>query len=117
MISLLSISKSRQKQAKKVTEQTRQSVAAWITKACRAADPYFFPTRIGKSPYLSTRRYARIVACWVASIGLDASAYGTHTMQPPKATRIYQRTNSLRAGHLLLGHTKRESLVRNFGMG
>ena len=80
-----------------ITEQTRQSVAAWIEKAHLTSGQYLFPSRVAKSPHLSTRQYARIVACWVESIGLDAAAYGTHTMRRTKATLIYRRTNNLRA--------------------
>jgi integrase len=65
---------------------------------------------------LSTRQYARIVARWVKSIGLDASSYGTHTMRRTKATLIYRRTRNLRAVQLLLGHTKLESTVRYLGI-
>jgi integrase len=46
-----------------ITEQTRHSVAAWIDRAHRASDQYLFPSRVTKSPHLSTRQYARIVAC------------------------------------------------------
>jgi hypothetical protein len=64
------------------------------------------------SPHLSTREYARIVRRWVREIGLDASAYGTHTLRRTKASLIYRRTKNLRAVQLLLGHTKLESTVR-----
>jgi site-specific recombinase XerC len=37
-----------------ITEQTRQSVAAWIDKAHRTSDQYLFPSRVAKSPHLST---------------------------------------------------------------
>lgn len=56
-----------------ITEQNRQSVAAWIEKALLTSGQYLFPSRVAKSPHLSTRQYARIVACWVESIGLDAA--------------------------------------------
>jgi hypothetical protein len=52
-------------------------------------------------PHLSTRQYARIVHRWVASAGLDSSAYGT-------TRRARWR--------LLLGHTKLESTVRYLGI-
>jgi site-specific recombinase XerD len=64
------------------------------------------------SPHLSTRQYARIVHRWVASIGLDETAYGIHTIRRTKASLIYRRTKSLRAVQLLLRHTKLESTVR-----
>lgn len=49
-------------------------------------------------------------------MGLDASAYGTHTMRRTKASRIYKRTKNLRVVQLLLGHTKLESTVRYLGI-
>jgi hypothetical protein len=48
-----------------ITEQTRQSVAVWIEKTHLTSGQYLFPSRVAKSPHLSTRQYARIVACWV----------------------------------------------------
>ena len=53
---------------------------------------------------------------WVQSIGLDATAYGTHSMRRTKATLIYLRTKNLRAVQLLLGQTKLESTVRYPGI-
>ncbi|SDI47692.1 Phage integrase family protein [Paraburkholderia steynii] len=89
-----------------ITEQTRQSVATWISaRGLKPAD-YLFPSRLHASAHVSTRQYARIVHRWVASIGLDAAAYGTHTMRRTKASLIYRRTGNLRAVQLLLGHTK-----------
>lgn len=99
-----------------LTEQTRQSLAAWIEKAQLTAAQFLFSSRVTKSPHLSTRQYARIVSSWVQSIGLDASMYGTHTMRRTKATLIYRRTKNLRAVQLLLGHTKLESTVRYLGI-
>jgi len=52
----------------------------------------------------------------VKAIGLDASAYGTHSMRRTKASLIYRRTKNLRAVQLLLGHTKIESTVRYLGI-
>src|SRR5665811_882496 len=78
---------------------------------CRAHDTqevkseqFLFPSRIHESPHISTRQYAKIVEQWVASIGLDRTAYGTHTMRRTKAALIYRRTKNLRAVQLLLGH-------------
>jgi integrase len=99
-----------------LTEPTRDAVAAWITKANLKNDQYLFPSRIHDSPHISTRQYARIVDRWVASIGLDPTAYGTHTMRRTKATLIYRKTKNLRAVQLLLGHTKLESTVRYLGI-
>ena len=99
-----------------ITEQTRDSVASWIAKAQLKPEHYLFPSRVHASPHISTRQYARIVDKWIASIGLDPSAYGTHTMRRTKATLIYQRTKNLRAVQLLLGHSKLESTVRYLGI-
>ena len=99
-----------------ITEQTRDSLEAWINQAKLKSDQYLFPSRIHSSPHLSTRQYARIVEHWVKSIGLDPAAYGTHTMRRTKATLVYRRTKNLRAVQLLLGHTKLESTVRYLGI-
>ncbi len=95
-----------------ITEQTRESLLAWICKAQRKSDQFLFPSRMSASPHISTRQYARIVESWVKSIELDPAAYGTHTMRRTKATLVYRRTKNLRAVQLLLGHTKLESTVR-----
>jgi integrase len=99
-----------------LTGLTREAVAAWIAKAGLKAEEYLFPSRQSKSPHISTRQYARIVRCWVSSIGLDPASYGTHTMRRTKATLIYRRTKNLRAVQLLLGHTSLESTVRYLGI-
>ncbi len=52
----------------------------------------------------------------MADIGLDSSAYGTHSLRRTKAALIYKRTKNLRAVQLLLGHTKLESTVRYLGI-
>ena len=99
-----------------ITEQTRDSLASWICQAKLKSNDYLFPSRIHDSPHLSTRQYARIVEHWVKLIGLDPSAYGTHTMRRTKATLVYRRTKNLRAIQLLLGHSKLESTVRYLGI-
>ena len=53
---------------------------------------------------------------WITAIGLDAAAYGTHTLRRTKASLIYRRTKNLRAVQLLLGHSKLESTVRYLGI-
>jgi integrase len=99
-----------------ITEQTRDALSVWIEKAGLRALDYFFPSRQRNSPHLSTRQYARIVAHWVSSIGLDPCNYGTHSLRRTKASIIYKRTINLRAVQLLLGHTKLESTIRYLGV-
>ncbi len=99
-----------------IAELTRQSVDAWIDLARLASDAHVFPNRATKSPHLSARQYARIVADWTVSIALAPATYGTHTMRRTKATLIYRRTKNLRAVQLRSGHTKLESTVRFLGI-
>ena len=99
-----------------ITAQTRQAVAQWIAKARLAPPSYLFPSRIKRSPHLSTRQYARIVGRWVSAIGLDPATYGTHSLRRTKASLIYRRTKNLRAVQILLGHTKLESTIRYLGI-
>ena len=99
-----------------ITEQARDTVAAWIAAAHLKSDQFLFPSRVSASPHLSTRQYSRIVGGWAGSIGLDPAAYGTHSLRRTKPTLIYRRTKNLRAVQLLLGHTKLESTVRYLGI-
>jgi len=99
-----------------ITEQTRNSLYAWIEYAHLSSDDYLFPSRIHRSPHISTRQYARIVNAWVEEIGLDSANYGTHTMRRTKVSLIYKRTKNLRAIQLLLGHTKLDSTVSYLGI-
>ena len=77
---------------------------------------FLFHSRCKKSDHLSTRQYARIVDCRVSSIGLDKSAYGTHSMRRTKASIIYRETKNLRAVQILLGHSKIDSTIRYLGV-
>lgn len=99
-----------------ITEQTRESLGAWIRQRGLRGDDFLFPSRLRRSPHLSTRQYARIVRSWVGEIGLDPTAYGTHTLRRTKASLIYRRTKNLRAVQLLLGHSKLESTVGYLGI-
>jgi len=99
-----------------LTEQTREAVETWITKAKPTGHQFLFPSRITQSPHISTRQYTRIVKRWIFLAGLAPGDYGTHTLRRTKATLIYRRTKNLRAVQLLLGHTKLESTVRYLGV-
>jgi integrase len=99
-----------------LTDQTRESVSRWVEYARLHASDYLFKSRIKRSAHITTRQYARIVDSWVADIGLDPTAYGTHSLRRTKASMIYRRTKNLRAVQILLGHTKLESTVRYLGI-
>ena len=77
---------------------------------------YLWRGRFHERLHNSSRQYAQIVRDWVTSIGLEASAYGTHSMWRTKVTQIYKKTGNLRAVQLLLGHTKMDSTVRYLGV-
>jgi len=77
---------------------------------------YLWPGRFHELLHISIRQYAHIVRDWVTSIGLEESAYGTHSMRRTKVTQIYKKTGNLRAVQLLLGHTKMDSTVRYLGV-
>lgn len=91
-------------------------MAAWIKPKHLRSEDYLFLNRIHNSPHLGTRQYARVLDGWVNEIGLDASAYGTHSIRRTKASLIYRRTKNIRAVQILLGHTKLESTVRYLGI-
>ena len=99
-----------------ITEQTRQSIDDYLAEAGKLPGEYLFAGRPRRDRPLSTRQYARLVSDWIASVGLDPSLFGTHSLRRTKATLIYRRTGNLRAVQLLLGHTKVESTVRYLGI-
>lgn len=99
-----------------ITKQTRESIFKWLKYARLENDDFLFPSRVKDNGHISTRQYSRIVNGWIGGIGLDPTAYGTHSLRRTKATLIYRRTKNLRAVQLLLGHTKIESTVRYLGI-
>jgi integrase len=99
-----------------LTETTRQAIDDYMKAASKRLGDYLFVGRRGPSSSITTRQYARLLADWVASVGLDPHLFGTHSLRRTKATLIYRRTGNLRAVQLLLGHTKIESTVRYLGI-
>ena len=99
-----------------VTEQTRRSLTEWLEARSASAGDWLFPSRSNRGAHLTTRQYARLLKKWVSLIGLDPSAYGTHSMRRTKVSLLYKKTGNLRACQLLLGHTKLESTVRYLGV-
>jgi site-specific recombinase XerC len=99
-----------------IAEPTRTSLDRWIAEPEMLGADFLWPSRFHESPHLSTRQYARILRGWVTSIGLEPSAYGTHSMRRTKVAQIYKKTGNLRAVQFLLGHTKMDSTVRYLGV-
>ena len=98
------------------SENTRDTIAAWIKSPEMIGCRFMFPSRFHDRPHISTRQYGRPLRDWVAAIGLEPSGYGTHSLRRTKATEIYRKTGNLRAVQLLLGHTKVDSTVRYLGV-
>jgi len=99
-----------------ITEQTRQAIDDYLKVSGRKPGDFLFPSRRWRERSLTTRQYARLLSGWIASIGLDPSLFGTHSLRRTKATLIYRRTGNLRAVQLLLAHSKVESTVRYLGI-
>lgn len=99
-----------------ITEGTRKSLDIWVKDPLMSGHEYLWPGRFHDRRHISTRQYARILKEWVNSIGLEPSAYGTHSMRRTKVAQIYKKTGNLRAVQLLLGHTKMDSTVRYLGV-
>lgn len=99
-----------------ITEGTRKALAEWISHPSMSGHEYLWPGRFHDRQHISTRQFARLLKSWVRSIGLEPSAYGTHSMRRTKVAQIYEKTGNLRAVQLLLGHTKMDSTVRYLGV-
>ena len=99
-----------------ITAPTREAMNDWIRRAGLTDGDWLFPSRIRACPHLTTRQYQRLVKEWVASVGLDPTRYGSHSLRRTKATQIYKRTGNLRAVQILLGHAKIESTVQYLGV-
>jgi integrase len=99
-----------------ITSHTRAAIHKLIVENRLEAQDYLFSSLYSSPNHISTRQYAKLLKGWVASIGLDPMAYGTHSLRRTKATLIYRRTKNLRAVQLLLGHRKLESTVQYLGI-
>ena len=99
-----------------ITDQARQSISRWLEQRRPGSEDWLFPSRMDRERHLSTRQYSRLVKQWVKLIGLEASAYATHSLRRTKVSLLYRKTGNLRACQLLLGHTKLESTVRYLGV-
>ena len=82
-----------------LAEATQQAVDDYHRAAPKKPGDFLFP---GRRPGCSVtrREYARLIAEWIGSIGLDPHLFGTHSLRSTKATLIYRRTGNLRAVQL-----------------
>jgi len=95
--------------------RTHSDWAQWISQRKLAASHYRFPARLHASTCISVRQYARLIETGVASIGLDASRYGTESPRRSRPAPTYRRTRSLPAAQLMLQHVERVNTVYCLG--
>ena len=74
-----------------VTEQARRSIEIWVESKQLNNSDWLFPSRMKKGCHLSTRQYARLVDKWVALVGPDPAAYGTHSLLGPRSRYSIKR--------------------------
>jgi integrase len=67
-----------------MTEQTREAVDSYIGAASKKPGEFLFNARRGRDRPLTTRQYARLLCQWIASIGLDPSFFGAHSLRRTK---------------------------------
>lgn len=75
-----------------ITENARRSLTDWLGRRRGDADGWLFPSRMNPAAHLSTRQYIRLVKQWVALIGLEPAAYGSHSLRRTKVS-ILNRNN------------------------
>ena len=64
-----------------LTENTRETVLAWVKSPEMFACRFMFPSRFHDRPHLSTRQYGRLVRDGVIAIGLEPTGYCTHPLR------------------------------------
>jgi hypothetical protein len=62
-----------------ISEQSRNSVEAWLPMLRTIGSRYLFSSRLHASPHISTRQYGRLVHRWVQRIGLESASYAART--------------------------------------
>ena len=63
-----------------------------------------FGNRAGKTA-ITPRHYRRLIKRWIASIGLEASAYSSHSLRRTKPSILYRKTGDFESIRILLGHS------------
>ena len=81
-----------------ISESTRASVEKWMEDEIMVGSEYPWPGRFHERLHISTHQYARIVRNWVTSVGLQASAYGTHSISANKGDSDLQEDWQLAGG-------------------
>jgi integrase len=71
-----------------LADQARMTIDEYLKLTGRKSGQFLFAGRGDSARGLTTRQYARLVQEWVASIGLDPSKYGTHSLRRTKAADL-----------------------------
>ncbi|UOA33304.1 hypothetical protein DSM110093_03129 [Sulfitobacter sp. DSM 110093] len=95
-------SKTTQPVQSELTENTRDTVIAWVRPPEMSTCQFKFLSHFHDRPHISTRHYGRLVRDRVRAIGLEPSGYGTHSLSRTKAAEIYRKTGNLRVCSLCL---------------
>ena len=79
-----------------MTESTPKALASGLRRRGLRGSDWLIPSRSRPGDHLTTRQYGRLMDDWVALIGLDPAAYGTHNLRRTKVALLYKRTGNLR---------------------
>jgi integrase len=85
-----------------LTDQTRQAIDEYLRLTGRRPGQFLFAGR-DPSRGLTTRQYARLVGYWIASIGLDPSKFGTHSLRRTNLGEVNLSTLAYFVGMTRLG--------------
>ena len=64
-----------------MTEQTREAVDEYLKITKKKPCEFLFAGRGNHGRSMTTRQYARLVSRWIASVGLNPSFIGTHSLR------------------------------------
>src|SRR3954462_6327108 len=64
-----------------LTDQTREAVDDYLRVTGKTPGEFLFTGSGRSGQSMTTRQYARLASRWVASIGLDAKLFGTHSLR------------------------------------
>lgn len=99
-----------------ISDETQELVATFIEQHNLRPSDYLFTSRLHESPHLLTRQYARAVASWVSTIGLDPTEYGTQSLRRTKPMLVFAKTKNVKIVQLLMGYVMRRNAKRLLGI-
>lgn len=110
-----------QKTSKPITvslsPKARDALAQLIDAEGKMGSSYLFTAlRKPDGEPLTTRALRQSVKRWAGLVGLDPSAFSTHSLRRTQATTLYRKTGNLRAVQLLLGHANISATQRYLGI-